>query len=476
LEETTEPKKLSPIFINLFGVSDFGFGMMASVESLFFISFLYSIGLNAGQVALIGGLTSGFDIIWVFVAAAVIQRVNMRWGKYRSWFLVLPPVIFVFFVMNYWGFSGQGMGPAVIAGIGFLFSHLAWNITYAANMTMVQAYTNDPHERALLSSRKAMYVTLSGLAFSLIAVSALTAATAAYQTPLSWHYTIFAACMASIMIIGYLTLFMLSKPYEKDTRGLTVEQGGVEKISTGKAVVTALTNWQLWIVMITLLGVNFANMASRSVIIYLFAGVYGFPAGMSIYGTVVGIAGFCGAFLAPFLAKKVGKKNTYITGSLLYCTMLVITRFFLTGSLVTLFVGVTIAGMFLAFCTGVAFAIFADCVTFSKWRTGTAAAGFTMGMYSLPIKVAITVSRVLIPLVLGAAGHAVDPATGHLLNTSDAVLNAYKDIVLLYPGLIVGVMSLFLLAFFRLNEKRLAQMNEDIANGTAPFQLKGAAA
>ncbi|MCL2339354.1 MAG: MFS transporter [Actinomycetia bacterium] len=468
-----EKKPLSKVFINLFGIGDFGFGMLAMVESYFFIAFMYSLGMDSAQVAIIGGVTSGFDVAWVFVSSMMLQGINLKWGKLRSWLLVAPPVIFIFIIMNYWGFSGAGIGASIIISIGFIVSHLAWNMTFAAHMAMVQAYTDDLSERATMSARKNMMMTLSNLAFAGIAVTILMQLTKGAPGPTA--YTMLVIAMATIMLICYLILFAMTKPYEKDTRGLKAEEGGGENITMAKAIMTAVKNDQLWVAIVALLGANFAMMTGIGVLVYLFDGVFDNPAGMSIYGVCTGLAGFGGAFLAPFIAKAMGKKNGFILGSVLYAAAMLITRFVLINmGFVAFIAGVTVAGACIAISTGLGFALWADTVTYSVWKRGVAAAQFTMGIYSLPIKVAILGSRIMVPIILGAAGHTVG-ADSHVVKVP-AALEAYKDLATLYPAIIVFACAIFLLLFYRLSDKRVIQMQEDLANNNAPFMKAGAAA
>jgi Na+/melibiose symporter-like transporter len=337
---------------------------------------------------------------------------------------------------------------------------------------MVQAYTDDLSERALMSSRKAIFQTLANLAFSLIAMAILMNLTKG--APQGAHYTIFTACIASVMVICYFVLFALSKPYESDTRSLKAEEGGGERISTGKAVATVVVNDQLWIVMVTLFGLFFAMMTTLGVLIFLFDGVYHEINGMPIYGTVTALAGLPGAYLGPVLAKRLGKKNTFLVGVFGNAACLLITYFFLMGSFITFIVGVTVAGFFLQLAMGLSFACFADCVTYSVWKRGVAAAEFTMGMYSLPIKVAVMGSRIVIPVVLGAAGHATDDS-GHVVEVASA-LSAYQILAVLIPAAVVAVVGVVFVLLFRLTDKRLGEMNEDLASGNAPFMKAAAAA
>ena len=62
----------------------------------------------------------------------------MRWGRYRSWLLVGPPLAAVFFVLQFSKIGDPAMNAFLIS-VGFIVSHLIWNIFYAGHVAMINS-------------------------------------------------------------------------------------------------------------------------------------------------------------------------------------------------------------------------------------------------------------------------------------------------------------------------------------------------
>jgi Na+/melibiose symporter-like transporter len=51
----------------------------------------------AGGIMLIGG---GLDTASIFISGSIIQKTQMRWGRFRSWFLFIPITTSLFFTFH----------------------------------------------------------------------------------------------------------------------------------------------------------------------------------------------------------------------------------------------------------------------------------------------------------------------------------------------------------------------------------------
>ena len=90
-----EKKPLSKAIKTLYGIGDFGFGLMASVELYFFVFFLTNVAkLSLPTVALISSITSIVDAVSSPFYGAIISGTKpLKWGRNRSWILIMPPLV-----------------------------------------------------------------------------------------------------------------------------------------------------------------------------------------------------------------------------------------------------------------------------------------------------------------------------------------------------------------------------------------------
>ena len=163
------PKKgLKKSVINLYGLPSFGFQLFVNMEIFFFAAFLTDYAkipvAMAGTVLMV---TSIFDIIWVPTAGVILEKSSMRWGRYRSWLLIGPPLAALFFTLQFAKIGDSTMN-AILISIGFIVSHLIWNIFYAGHIAMNNSMTTVREERISMASNRGMFNALGAIVFSMV--------------------------------------------------------------------------------------------------------------------------------------------------------------------------------------------------------------------------------------------------------------------------------------------------------------------
>lgn len=85
-------KPLSKAIKRLYGLGDFGFGLMTQVETNLFVFFLTNVAkLSLPVVAIVGSVTSIVDaVLSPFYGAIISGTKPMKWGRNRSWMLIAP--------------------------------------------------------------------------------------------------------------------------------------------------------------------------------------------------------------------------------------------------------------------------------------------------------------------------------------------------------------------------------------------------
>lgn len=450
-------KRVSNLFANIHGLGDFGFQLMVNMELIFFMAFLTDAVKFSPQTAgLIGSVTGFFDLAWVFVAGALVQKFHFKWGKLRSWLLLTPVFIWAFFIFQFWGFSGNTSTASFLICMGFIGSHLLWNCCYTAHIAMISGYTDDIQQRTLMSSRRMVYQALGKILFSLVAVK-LVAAFSASTGGGAQSYTYTAMILTLVMIVGYFTIFVFSKPYEsaKAKDGASdAAAAKAEKTPLLKSIANALTNSQLLILMITDFGRCFAFYLVTSMTAYYFRVVIGNPAAMTNYLLLINIAAAVFAFVAPVIAKAIGKKNTYFLGMAGYAAGLLLV-YFVGTSLTSFTVLMLLASGFIQLSFSMGTAMFADTVVFGEWKTGVNARGFIMGLYSAPIKLGVLTRAAFMGAMLAAMKYVPDAVTPDMVN-------GIRGLISIYPALAVLACAVFGYIFYRLTDKRVKELSDEI--------------
>ena len=89
--------------LHFWGVSQIGYQLMQNMDTTFFSYFLTDVALfSAGVAGTIMTMTSTIDMIYSFIVGAVVGMVPpMKWGRLRSYQLVLPPICIAFFTLQF---------------------------------------------------------------------------------------------------------------------------------------------------------------------------------------------------------------------------------------------------------------------------------------------------------------------------------------------------------------------------------------
>lgn len=443
---------LKPSVKNLYGLPSFGFQVFVSLEVFFFAVFLTDYALL--PIALVGTVllvTSIFDIFWVPISGILLEKSNLKWGKYRSWLLVGPPVALVFFLMQFAKVGTASINALVII-VGFLVSHLIWNIAYTAHLALNSALTTVREERVVMASNRGMFNAAGAITFSLLFTPYLKGATTAPQ------FTAAALIGGITMLASYYVLFYLTKDYA--FHGTAQPSEVKEKLPVSEMLKQIIVNPPL-------LGMLFGDMGryiGRFVIfgmaVYYLRYVVQSMAIITILFTGLNVALFAGAAMAAPIAKKIGERNTYILSLLIFITGLMIVYLFpLTPNAFLAVMFATYLGYGMPDAVGVA--MYSNTVEYGEWKTGKNARGFIMSLFAFPIKVAILIRGVIITAVLAAGSYVAN------MDATPELISALKTGFTLVPAIFLVMSLLFIVFLYKITPESLAFMQKEIASRKA---------
>jgi sugar (glycoside-pentoside-hexuronide) transporter len=447
--------ELKPSVKNLYGLPSFGFQVFVSLEIFFFAVFLTDFAML--PIALVGTVllvTSIFDILWVPTSGILLEKSNMKWGKYRSWLLVGPPLAVLFFMMQFAKVGSVSINALVII-VGFVVSHLIWNIFYTAHLALNSALTTVREERVAMASNRGMFNAAGAITFSLLLTPYLKGATAAPQ------FTLTALIGGITMLASYYVLFYLTKDYA--FHGTAQPSEVKEKMQISEMLKQIVVNPPLLGMLFGDLGRYIGRFVIFGMAVYYVRYVVQNMAILTILFTGLNVALFAGAAIAAPIAKKIGERNTYILSLLIFITGLLVVYLFplnSTSFLVVIFI--TYLGYGMPDAVGVA--MYSNTVEYGEWKTGKNARGFIMSLFAFPIKVAILIRGVIITAVLASASYVAN------MDATPELINALKTGFALVPVIFLVISLLFILFLYKITPQSLKLMQTEIAarkKGTA---------
>jgi len=400
-------KPLKKTIVNLYGLPAFGFQVFVNLEVMFFAYFLTDYALlPVGIAGVVMLITSIFDIIWVPTAGVILQKnIITRWGRYRSWFLVGPPIAALFYLLQFSKIGSINVTAALIC-IGFIVSHLIWNVHYTAHLSMNSSLTTVREERVAMSSNRGMFNALGAIVFSALGTPLVQSFAAQYGA-VGFTYT--AAIFGVLMIACYYIFFFLTSGYDTYEAPST-EDADSEKLSVGEMFKQILVNPPLIGMFLGDIGRYVGRFVIFGLAAYYFTHVFANPALLAVFFTILNVALFVGALMSRTIANRIGERNTYLLSILIFIAGLLVV-YMVPMNYIAFFVVMFIAYLGYGMPDGVGVAMYSHTVDYGEWKTGKNARGFIMSLFSLPIKLAVTFRSIVIPIVLSMGGYVAGMAT-----------------------------------------------------------------
>ncbi|SFG15956.1 glucuronide carrier protein [Desulfotomaculum arcticum] len=445
-------KALKRSVINLYGLPSFGFQLFVNMEVMYFAAFMTDFAkLPMALVGTVLLITSIFDVLWVPTAGVILEKSNMKWGKYRSWLLVGPPFAALFFILQF-AKIGSPVTNAVLITIGFVVSHLIWNIYYAGHIALNSSMTPVREERIAMSSNRGMFNGLGALAFSLIGMPMILAL-GKDNPPMG--YTLTVVMTGIIMIACYYVLFFITKDYA--FHGTSTQEGKpAEKMPVTEMLKQIWVNPPLMGLMLGELGRYLGRFVIFGLAFYYFQYVVDNLAALTIFYTGLNVVIFVGAALANPLAKKFGERNIYILSISIFIVGL-LTVWAFPMNYISFMAVMFIAYLGYAMPDALGVAMYSATVDYGEWKTGKNARGFIMSLINFPIKSAILVRSVIITAVLAGAGYVANMEP--TVELTRGIING----IALVPAVIMLIGLLCIVLLYKITPQSLAQMQKEIA-------------
>lgn len=444
--------KLKKSIINLYGLPSFGFQLFVNMEVFYFAAFLTDFAkLPMALVGTVLMITSIFDILWVPTAGVLLEKSNMKWGKYRSWLFVGPPFAALFFILQF-SKIGSPTTNAIIITIGFVVSHLIWNIFYAGHVALNSSMTTVREERIAMSTNRGMFNSLGAIAFSLIGMPMIFALGSKGNPAMG--YTLTVVITGIVMIACYYALFFMTKNYA--FHGTSVPSGKTEeKMPIGEMLKQIVVNPPLIGLMLGELGRYLGRFVIFGLAFYYFKYVVNNLAVIAVFMTGLNVVTLVGAFIANPLAKKFGERNTYILSLSLFIIGL-FAVWALPMNYVSFMVIMFIAYLGYGMPDALGVSMYSSTVDYGEWKTGKNARGFIMSLISFPIKTAILVRSVVITAVLAGAGYVAN------MKATPELISSVKSGLTLVPAIIMLVGLLFIIFLYKITPQSLVKMQSEI--------------
>ena len=380
-----------------YGFGDYCFASMTSVETYFFNYFLTNIaGFAGGVVTTIALITSIVDAGLSWIYGSIVNAVKPgRFGRYRTWLVIAPwivPFLYTFQFLK----IGDGPLAYVLIAIGFILSHIAWNLPWAANITLVSVAGGTPEGRAALASSRATWIQISGITFGYIGppLATFLGARLGEQN----GYAALAFVLGWLMVLGYFVNFIVTAGYEEiETTGdkyAAAQKPSKTKASAKDMVRSLFQNPHLCFLILADIPRFTARFVPGAVAVYYFQYVANDMGLLPHFILLTNLGAAVGAFLAGFIARKISARTLVLLSYAAMTATFALSYLFFSNPWLVITL-MTLANIALGVTFSASIVLYADTAIFAQWKLGADSRGWIMGLSNVPIKLAI-IGRALV--------------------------------------------------------------------------------
>jgi GPH family glycoside/pentoside/hexuronide:cation symporter len=459
-------KPLSKAIKSLYGLADLGFGLRAQFSMYYYMFFLINIvKYPPAVVAVITSITTAANAILSPTYGGIISGIKpMKWGRNRSWMLIMPPLSLLAVNLQWSRVSSNDFISAAVVVSAFFIGTLGTQIAWVANLNLIPTLANNPAERGMLSSHRMMYTSVAAMVVGYIGPLFVVFFSKLLGSPDSaYPFTMLA--MSVLYVISNLVVFAITKGYEPTGAEETAmaaasaaKTKGAEKASVGVMLESIYKNPHLIILLLGTFCRSMANFMYTAVIAFYFTYVAKNMAMMAHYVFISSLASLLGASIAGPLNKKFSNRALSIVGLAIAGGTMVLGKY--TGtSMWMIFVCSIINRLASGSLGSWNVPMYAEAAIYSEWKTGRNATAFIMGLQNTPLQIANLTRNMIIPLFLAAIGFASGMAVEL---ATPPIQQGILTLLMLIPGLSYLVNGLLILVGYRLNNENTAQYQKEI--------------
>ena len=427
-----------------------------SMVSAFLLIYYTDVaGIAAGAAGTLFLVVRVWGGITDLYAGTRIDATETRWGKFRPYVLFGPVPLVVLFVALFSIPGGLSDGGKLAwAYVTYALFSLAYSFVNIPFGSLSAAMTQDPGERAKLSSGRAVAASLTILAIAIVVSPQIDG-----SGDLQRSLTITAIVFAVIAVALYLWCFASSRE--------TVQRDDVQP--SLRETLTMLRNNRPLVLLCASSVLFLTGMFSLQTVGVFYARDVLGNADLYIVLTLVQTVGMVGAAAAvPTLAGAMGKKRTYQLAGVIGAGAALGVALAPSSTPAVGIVFFGILGFGLGCINTLIFALQADTVDYGEWNSGIRAEGSSYAVLSFTRKVGQGIGGAAAAYTMGLGGYVSGAAT----QTGDAV-TAIRVAAGALPAAVILAAAAVMLAY-PLTEKAFRTMVAEVAERRAAAAVDAA--
>ena len=451
--QTATKEKTSPILAIGYSLGEVGSNiswyMINNYLTLFYTDV---VGLTASAISLIMLIARVWDAVNDPMMGTIADRTNTKWGKFRPYLYMAPPVLAIFNILTFTVFPVAGLAKNILCLLCYVGAGMAYTAANIAYQALQNVCAIDSQVRMNLATAKGIGSSVIGILLSMFAMPMILAFSKG-DTPNAHGYFMTTIVLSVVMVPAFWICATICK--EKYTSVLHTEND--QKLSFFQGLKIALKNSQLMCVVISTLLGAICVTGRMGLLTYYIIYVVGDYTAISLVFTTMTVCQLIGTLCLPYLTAKLSKKTT-----LIILQMVMNICFFLIflnprGGLAYLLVLSAICGITNS-AANISFGLVGDSLEYGAWKLGVRQEGVAASMLSFGAKLATA--------FCGSVGVLLLSAVGYVPNAEQtaATQQGINMIVNLLPAFI-GLLAVVPMLFYKLTPAKIAEIRADLDAG-----------
>ncbi len=412
----------------------------------FWILIFYTdtFGISAAAAGTIMLIARAWDMISDPIMGIIADRTNTRWGKFRPYILWMALPYSILAVLTFTTPDFGPTGKIIYAGVTYLMLMSVFTAINLPYSSLGAVMTGDSYERAGLNSYRFVFAFVGQLIVSGTALS-LAIFFGKGDNAKGYQYT-----LLLFSVISFI-LFMITFSTTRER----VQPPKEQKESLREDLRNLMKN-RPWIIMFFVGIISFVMFAMQNLsVAYYFKYYIGNEQGVQLFNVIGTIALIVAIPLSKPLAKRFGKRNVFLTSSLLSGLFFILLYIPNNEDVYMIYILNILAKMAYAPAVPLLWTMLADTADYSEWKSGRRSTGLVFSAATFAQKAGWGIGGALAGWLL-----AIFNFTPNIEQTETAI-TGIKLMISVFPG-ILYMSCAILLFFYNIDHKTCLIMQKDL--------------
>lgn len=404
-------------------------------------------GISVGAVGTLFLVARIWDAVNDPIIGTWIEKSNLKKGKYKPFILYGCIPLALFSVLCFTAPDLSYTGKLIYAYITYIGAGMLYTLVNTSYSSLSSVMTEDPVDRTSLTAVR-MYLANIGGIFIALGVPLL----AAYlgRKSIGTGYMLTAVIFAGISVL----LFIITHRTCKERIKVNTPPEDI----TVKSMVKAMVNNKPLIMLCIIFVVTFTNVSISSAVgTYYIKYNVGREDLTGIFLMLTNIAGLFSLAVIPYFSSKIGKKNLLLAAHIISIIGLIAMFLIPASNLLLVFTTRLIVGFGATMIMGLIWNMAPDVIDYGEYHNGQRMGGIIYAIIGFFFKLGNALAGIIPGIILSIAGYAPN-----IQQTPSALFGI--QFTMIGVPLILSILVLIPIALYKLNNKQIYKIAEELHN------------